>query len=109
MVERYVGEGGTPFEKGLSSFPRAPILLPKTFVPGEGGWRKRSVGIRRGLSERSSGLQVVLSGLFPRQDAGAGCFRPFRCEGTAFFRSKGSFRERAPGRSFFFRQVEGEV
>ena len=28
------GKRGNPFEKGLSSFPRTPILLPKTFIYG---------------------------------------------------------------------------
>ena len=34
---RMPGEGGTPFEKGCPSFPRAPILPSKTFYFGDCG------------------------------------------------------------------------
>lgn len=36
----YAREEGTPFEKGLSLFPRTPISLPKTFMSREGKKRK---------------------------------------------------------------------
>lgn len=36
------GEGGNPFDKGLSPFPRTPIPFPKTFNRGGHSYKTKS-------------------------------------------------------------------
>ena len=53
------GEEENPFEKGLFSFPRPPILFPKTFIGTTGSRMARSLNdnVRqfcRGIFEQAS-------------------------------------------------------
>ena len=49
--ESFAGEGGNPFEKGLSSFPRTPILFPKTFNTAPPEWTDEQNSSCRGAEK----------------------------------------------------------